>query len=149
MTTIVEMRVHMDCHGCESKVKKALSKLDGVDNIDIDMDMQKVTVTGWADAKKVLKAVRRAGRNAELWPFPYNPEYHEYNHQYYNYYGSPVNSPITDDFLAEPPSMYNYYEHGYNGHNHGYYQQPPSSIILDEGASTMFSDDNATGCSIM
>ncbi|XP_073128403.1 heavy metal-associated isoprenylated plant protein 29-like [Henckelia pumila] len=146
MTTIVEMRVNMDCPGCERKVKKALSKVDGVDNIDIDMEMQKVTVTGWTDVKKVLKAVRRAGRNAELWPFPYNPEYHEYSHHYENYSG---NSPVTGDFLAEPHSMYNYYEHGYNGHNHGYYRQPPSSTILGEGTSTMFSDDNATGCSIM
>lgn len=92
-----------------------------MDNIDMDMDMQKVTVNGWVDVK-VLKAVRRAGRNAELWPLPYNPEHYEYSHQYDNYPGSPANSPITDDFLTEPPSMYHYYEHRYNGHNHGYYQ---------------------------
>ncbi|KZV51093.1 hypothetical protein F511_01885 [Dorcoceras hygrometricum] len=142
------MRVHMDCPGCERRVKKAISKLDGVENIDIDMDMQKVTVTGWADVKKVLKAARRSGRNAELWPFPYNPEYNGYSH-HYDYYGSQANSLITEDFLAEPSSTYNYYEHGYNGHNHGYYKQPPYSTILDDRASTIFSDENATGCSIM
>lgn len=27
---IVEMRVHMDCAGCESKIRKALQKLDGM-----------------------------------------------------------------------------------------------------------------------
>ncbi|KAK6124298.1 hypothetical protein DH2020_041955 [Rehmannia glutinosa] len=147
------MRVHMDCPGCEAKVMKALSKLDGVDNIDIDMSMQKVTVTGWVDQNKVLKAARKTGRNAELWPYPYNPEYHDY---YSHYYGSPPNNFYSDHnsspanyFTAEPPSTYNYRKHGYNGHEHGYYQQPPSSAILDERATTMFSDDNATGCSIM
>jgi len=38
----------------------------GVDDIDIDMGLQKVTVTGWADQKKVLKTVRKTGRRAEL-----------------------------------------------------------------------------------
>ncbi|KAL8468235.1 hypothetical protein ACS0TY_031468 [Phlomoides rotata] len=153
--TIVEMRVHMDCPGCETKIMKALSKLDGVDNIDIDMNLQKVTVTGWADQKKVLKRVRKTGRKAELWP--YNPEYHAYYSRYYgsppnNYsaYGYNSNSSPPDYFMAEPAaSTYNYRKHGYNGHEHGYYQQPPSSDILDERTATMFSDDNATGCSVM
>ena len=29
---IIEMIVHMDCAGCESKIKKALNKLDGMLN---------------------------------------------------------------------------------------------------------------------
>ncbi|XVF46752.1 hypothetical protein PTKIN_Ptkin03bG0053600 [Pterospermum kingtungense] len=56
------MRVHMDCGGCGSKVKTTLQKLKGVDEVDIDMGMLKVTVTGWADQKKVLKTVRKTGR---------------------------------------------------------------------------------------
>ncbi|PIN19575.1 Copper chaperone [Handroanthus impetiginosus] len=150
--TIVEMRVSMDCPGCERKIKKALSKLDEVDNIEIDMNMQKVTVIGWADQNKVLKTVRKTGRTAELWPYPYNPEYHDY---YNHYYGSttPANyfdSEPSDYFIAaKPTSTYNYRKHGYSGHEHGYYQKPPSSAILDDQTATMFSDDNATGCSIM
>ncbi|KAL0442662.1 UNVERIFIED_CONTAM: Heavy metal-associated isoprenylated plant protein 28 [Sesamum latifolium] len=118
--------------------------------------MQKVTVTGWADQNKVLKTVRKTGRKAELWPFPYNPEYHNFYTHYYrtlpdyfysddtNGYNSPANY-----IVADLPSRYNYHEHGYNGHEHGYYQQPPSLAILDDRATTMFSDDNATGCSVM
>ncbi|KAK4440043.1 Heavy metal-associated isoprenylated plant protein 28 [Sesamum alatum] len=147
------MRVHMDCPGCETRIMKALSKLDGVDTIDIDMKMQKVTVTGWADQDKVLKTVRKTGRKAELWPFPYNPEYHNFYTHYYgtlpDYYYSDTTSGPANYFVAERPSTYNYHEHGYNGHEHGYYQQPPSSAILDDRAITMFSDDNATGCSVM
>ncbi|XP_059290735.1 heavy metal-associated isoprenylated plant protein 28-like [Lycium ferocissimum] len=142
--TIVEMRVHMDCPGCESKIRKALKKLKGVDNIDIDMNMQKVTVTGWAEQKKVLKTVRKTGRKAELWPYPYNPEYHNYMHHYYDTFYS---RPGT--YFAPPSSSYNYREHGYNGHANGYYAELPYNTIFDERTRHMFSDDNATGCSIM
>ncbi|XP_031129611.1 heavy metal-associated isoprenylated plant protein 29 [Ipomoea triloba] len=142
MTAIVEMRVHMDCPGCESKIKKALKKLDGVDEVDIEMEKQKVTVTGWADQMKVVKTVRKTGRKAELWPYPYNPEYHSFAHRYYNFYCNPSTH-------FSKPYSYNYHKHGYNGHDHGYYQEAPYSTIIDEQTSKMFSDENATGCSIM
>ncbi|XVE51457.1 hypothetical protein DITRI_Ditri02bG0042300 [Diplodiscus trichospermus] len=135
--TMVEMRVHMDCEGCAAKIKKALSKLKGVDSIDIDIDKQKVTVMGWAasDQKKVLKTVRRTGRRAELWPYPFNSE----NQFYYEYYQSQPTSA----------SSYNYYKHGYDGHDHGYYQPPPYSTLIDQQASSIFSDENPHACSIM
>lgn len=148
MSTIVEMIVHMDCPGCESKIRKALQRLDGVDNIDIDMGMQKVTVTGCADQEKVLKTVRKNGRQAELWPFPYNPEYQNFN-QYYNYDQYQHQSDPTTYFTSDHSiSSYNYYEHDYNGHELGYYQ-PPYSTILDQQASALFSDENSSACSIM
>ncbi|KAA8515119.1 hypothetical protein F0562_018298 [Nyssa sinensis] len=141
---MVEMRVHMDCPGCESKIKKALQKLDGVNDIDIDVGMQKVTVTGWADRKKVLKTVRKTGRKAELWPFPYNPEYHNYYHKHHN------QSYATTHYTSlEPSSSYNYRVHGYNGHDHGYFHPSPHSAILDDRTSTIFSDENPNACSIM
>ncbi|KAG5058118.1 hypothetical protein GLYMA_05G157900v4 [Glycine max] len=139
--TIVEMCVHMDCPGCETKIKKALKKLRGVDDVDIDMRMQKVTVMGWADQKKVLKTVRKTGRRAELWPYPYNPEYHALARHYGNgnYFAS-----------AKPSSSYNYYKHGYSyGEDFGYYHKPIGAAIIDEKAMSMFSDDNPHACSIM
>ncbi|KAF2305314.1 hypothetical protein GH714_003644 [Hevea brasiliensis] len=114
--TITEMRVHMDCAGCEAKIKKALQKLNGVDDIDIDMAMQKVTVMGWADQKKVLKAVRKTGRRAELWPYPYNPEYYNFNQQYY-YQQQQETQPaevITYYAPQYSTSSYNYRRHGYS-----------------------------------
>uniref|UniRef100_A0A5B7BH93 Putative heavy metal-associated isoprenylated plant protein 26-like n=1 Tax=Davidia involucrata TaxID=16924 RepID=A0A5B7BH93_DAVIN len=137
------MRVHMDCPGCESKIKKALQKLDGVDDIDIDLGTQKVTVTGWADRNKVLKTVRKTGRQAELWPYPYNPEYHDFTNFYYH------QSHPTTYYTSQPSSSYNYRVHGYNGHDHGYYHQPPHSTIFDERTTAMFSDENPNACSIM
>ncbi|KAL3522472.1 hypothetical protein ACH5RR_015306 [Cinchona calisaya] len=157
------MRVHMDCPGCESKIKKALLKLDGVDNVDVDMGMQKVTVTGWADQEKVLKTVRKCGRQAQLWPFPYNPEYHDFTYTNYNqYYRNPTKyfttnpdtyfTPEATAFTAENDdlfSSYNYEVHGYDGHDYGTYQDPPYSTIVNERTSAMFSDENAHGCTIM
>ncbi|XP_010277033.1 PREDICTED: heavy metal-associated isoprenylated plant protein 22-like [Nelumbo nucifera] len=146
--TITEMRVHMDCAGCECKIRKALKKLKGVDDVDIDMGMQKVTVTGWADQKKVLKTVRKTGRRAELWPFPYNPELRGSTNLHYNqnYYQSRASCYASH----QPSSSYNYYKHGYAGHHRGYYQPPAHSTIFGERFGANFSDENPTGaCSIM
>ncbi|MFQ6639267.1 hypothetical protein Gotur_015992 [Gossypium turneri] len=109
------MRVHMDCEGCAVKIKKALGKLKGVDSVDVDMRMQKVTVMGWAasDQKKMLERVTKSGKRAELWPYPYKPD----NQFYYEYYATGHSS------------SYNYYKHGNGGHDHGYYQPPPYSTL--------------------
>ncbi|XVF87339.1 hypothetical protein PTKIN_Ptkin18bG0112200 [Pterospermum kingtungense] len=142
--TMVEMRVHMDCPGCVAKIKKALGKLEGVDCVDIDMDKQKVTVMGWAasDQKKVLKTVRKTGRRAELWLYPYNSE----SQFYYEYY---LAQPTTTYHSNGRSSSYNYYKHGYDGHDHGYYHPPPYSTLIDQQASSIFSDENPHACSIM
>lgn len=61
----------MDCPGCEKKVRKAVQRLEGVHDVEVDMAQQKVTVNGDVEQKKVLKAVRRTGRRAVLWPQPF------------------------------------------------------------------------------
>lgn len=145
--------------------------LPGVDDVDIDMAMQKVTVMGWADQMKVLKTVRKTGRRAELWPFPYNPEYHDFtNHYYATNYNQPQqeyhnyqsqNNDETVNYYSlsshsdqhqlpiQAVSSYNYREHGYNGHDHGYYHQPPHLAMFDERTSNLFNDDNPHACSVM
>ncbi|XP_042974726.1 heavy metal-associated isoprenylated plant protein 28, partial [Carya illinoinensis] len=149
----VEVRVHMDCTGCESKVKDTLLKLKGVDDIDIDMATQKVTVIGRADQKKVLKIVRKTGRRAEIWQMSYNPEHFHHSknygrdqHQYY------CNGPMNLYAPQPAVSSYNYYKHGYEGNAHAsYYHNPTShnSTLFGYQTSTAFSDDNPNACSIM
>ncbi|KAL3643506.1 hypothetical protein CASFOL_014321 [Castilleja foliolosa] len=108
------MRVHMDCPGCQIKIMKALSKLDE----SCGQRRHRHEHAKSNNHRMVLKTIRKTGRTAELWPFPYNPEYHDYYNQYYA-------------SSTEPPaSKYNYYKHGHNGHEHGYYQQVPSLAIL-------------------
>ncbi|XWS52984.1 hypothetical protein CRYUN_Cryun11dG0119000 [Craigia yunnanensis] len=144
--TIIEMRVHMDCAGCESRVKSALQKLNGVDEVDIDMGMQKVTVTGYADQKKVLKTVRKTGRRAELWQLPYNPEHHSFGNHYYNQHQ--CNGPLTY-YAPQPCSSYNYYKHGYDSNDTSYYRHPAHSTIFGHQTGSAFSDENPHACSIM
>ncbi|KAM7274882.1 hypothetical protein ACFE04_016748 [Oxalis oulophora] len=138
----------MDCPGCENKVKTALQKIKGVDNVDIDIVQQKVTVTGWADQKKVLRKVRKTGRRAELWQLPYNQgqgNYIETMHQ--------CNGPVNYHG-PQPTSSYNYYKHGYDTHDPAaaYYRHPAAagqSSIFGQQTGSAFSDDNPHACSIM
>lgn len=109
--------------------------LTGVDTLDIDMDSQKVTVTGYVDQRKVLKVVRRTGRKAEFWPSPYDGAYHPFAAQY-----------LED---STHTSSYNYYQHGYNESVRGYFPDPAFSIIIDDHTANLFNDDNVHACNIM
>ncbi|KAL5208974.1 hypothetical protein ABZP36_004597 [Zizania latifolia] len=72
----VDLKVRMDCEGCELKVKNALSSLKGVESVEVSRKQQKVTVAGYVDASKVLKRAQSTGKKAELWPHvPYGAAY--------------------------------------------------------------------------
>ena len=51
----------------EKRVRKCLSKLKGVEKVEVDGNSQKVVVTGYTHKNKVLKAVRRGGLKADFW----------------------------------------------------------------------------------
>lgn len=99
------------------------------------MDRQKVTVTGYIEQRKVLKVVRRTGRKAEYWPFPYDSEYYPYASQY------------LDE--SNHASSYNYFRHGFNENIHGYFPDQAYSTVSDQTVH-LFSDDNVHAyCTIM
>ncbi|KAM7492171.1 hypothetical protein LguiA_035092 [Lonicera macranthoides] len=112
--------------------------------------MQKVTVTGWADQKKVVKTVRKTGRRAEMWQFPYNTELRNNNHvsqshDHQQHYSGPATYNGTG-------SSYNYYKHGYGSHGStAYYQNSAqySSTIFGHQTGAAFSDENPNACSIV
>ncbi|XP_077214050.1 heavy metal-associated isoprenylated plant protein 23-like [Tasmannia lanceolata] len=127
MLQTVELKVRMDCDGCELKVKKALSSMNGVQSVDINRKQQKVTVTGYVEANKVLKKVKSTGKKAEIWPYvPYNLVAHPYIAQAYD--------------KKAPP---------------GYVRNVEAIAISniatreDDQFTTMFSDENPNACSIM
>lgn len=107
----------------------------GVDSLEIDMDKQKVTVSGYLDKRRVLKQVRRSGRKAEFWPFPYDAEYYPYAAQYLD------ESNFT--------SSYNYYVHGQNESVHGYFPDLPFPTTIDDKITYSFSEENVHACTIM
>ncbi|OEL35717.1 hypothetical protein BAE44_0003263, partial [Dichanthelium oligosanthes] len=175
---IVEMHVNIDCDGCEGKVRRALEKLEGVHNISIDRMHGKVTVTGSVSQKKVLRAARRTGRLAVLWPSAYNPAYHHayaqpaayyQHHQYqakptqaqHHYYSSVprgsknsggVVSAVARKQVAQYPqakaSSYNYHVHGYYD-SELYGNYHEQPDVVPAAVRNYFSDENPSACSIM
>ncbi|KAI5080757.1 hypothetical protein GOP47_0003940 [Adiantum capillus-veneris] len=140
----VELLVRMDCRGCERTIRKALFKLKGVENVEVDFEQQKVTVTGYVDQMKVLRRVRKTGKAAEFW----NPTQEE------NYFLDYVHTPSAFQ------KTYNYYRHGFNNIGTSHYYTPSTyhrDYMSDEdedfsGTSydaSMFSDDNPNACHIM
>ncbi|KAF7151645.1 hypothetical protein RHSIM_Rhsim02G0254800 [Rhododendron simsii] len=129
----VELKVRMCCTGCERVVKNAIYKLRGIDSVEVDLEMEKVTVIGYVDRNKVLKAVRRAGKRAEFWP--HHPLYFTSTNHYFK------------DLTNEYKESYNYWRHGYNvGDKHGIIHATHRG---DDKVSNMFNDDNVNACCLM
>ncbi|KAL5553385.1 hypothetical protein UlMin_040786 [Ulmus minor] len=61
------LRVNIHCDGCKQKVKKLLQRIEGVFQVSIDSEQQKVTVSGSVDSATLIKKLTRAGKHAELW----------------------------------------------------------------------------------
>ncbi|XWS41523.1 hypothetical protein CRYUN_Cryun17cG0088700 [Craigia yunnanensis] len=123
----VELKVRMDCDGCELKVKKALSSLSGVKSVNINRKQQKVTVTGYVEANKVLKKAKSTGKKAEIWPYvPYNLVAHPYA------------APSYDK--KAPPGYVRNIENNVTTAIVTRYEDPYTSL---------FSDENPNACSIM
>ncbi|XP_060167824.1 protein SODIUM POTASSIUM ROOT DEFECTIVE 2-like isoform X2 [Lycium barbarum] len=64
---VVVMRVSLHCQGCAGKVKKHLSKMEGVTSFSIDLDSKRVTVMGHVSPVGVLESISKVKR-AEFWP---------------------------------------------------------------------------------
>ncbi|KAL0408947.1 UNVERIFIED_CONTAM: Heavy metal-associated isoprenylated plant protein 37 [Sesamum radiatum] len=61
------LRVNIHCDGCKQKVKKLLQRIEGVYQVTIDSEQQKVSVSGSVDSATLIKKLVRAGKHAELW----------------------------------------------------------------------------------
>ncbi|KAF8387769.1 hypothetical protein HHK36_026424 [Tetracentron sinense] len=63
---VTEIMVRMDCNGCVQKIKKALHGIKGIYEVYIDCPQQKVTVVGWADPEKIIKAIKKTRKMASI-----------------------------------------------------------------------------------
>ncbi|KAI3833917.1 hypothetical protein MKW92_051232 [Papaver armeniacum] len=121
----VEIKVKMDCDGCERRVKNSVSHMKGVRSVDVNRKQSKVTVSGYVEPNKVLKKVQSTGKKAEFWPYiPYNLVAYPYVAQAYD---------------KKAPS----------GYVKNVVQALPSPNNPDEKLTTLFSDENPNACSIM
>ncbi|EAZ10954.1 hypothetical protein OsJ_00797 [Oryza sativa Japonica Group] len=50
----VEVKVRMDCEGCNRKVRKAVEEMKGVSSVEVDAKQNKVTVTGYVEQEEVV-----------------------------------------------------------------------------------------------
>lgn len=77
---IVEIKVKMDCEGCERRVRKSLEGMKGVSQVEVDPKKSKLTVIGYVEPHKVLHRVRhKTGKVAEFWPYvPFDEIDHPY-----------------------------------------------------------------------
>lgn len=64
---VVVLRVSLHCKGCEGKVRKHLSRMQGVTSFNIDFAAKKVTVIGDVTPSSVLASISKV-KNAQLWP---------------------------------------------------------------------------------
>ncbi|CAN6182084.1 unnamed protein product [Urochloa humidicola] len=129
----VELRVRMDCDGCEMKVRNALSSMKGVQSVEINRKQYKVTVQGYVEPHKVIKRVQATGKKAEIWPYvPYSMVAHPYAAPAYDKKAPPGYVRRVDAVM--PVSSYG---------------GPTAAGPQEERLVTMFSDDNPNACSIM
>ncbi|PRQ33873.1 putative heavy metal-associated domain, HMA [Rosa chinensis] len=66
---VVVLRVSVHCKGCEEKLRKHLSKMEGVASFSIDLPTKKVTVIGDVTPLGVLASVSKV-KKAQLWSSP-------------------------------------------------------------------------------
>lgn len=64
---VVVLRVSLHCKGCAGKVKKHISKMEGVSSFDIDIATKKVTVVGDVTPLGVLNSINKV-KSAQFWP---------------------------------------------------------------------------------
>ncbi|KAH8496057.1 hypothetical protein Peur_055256 [Populus x canadensis] len=121
----VDIKVKMDCDGCERRVKNSVSSMKGVKSVEVNRKQSRVTVSGNVEPNKVLKKVKSTGKRAEFWPYvPYN-------------------------LVAYPYAAQAYDKKAPAGYVKNVVQALPSPNATDEKFTSMFSDENPNACSIM
>lgn len=66
---VVELKVSIHCKGCEGKIRKHISRMEGVTSFSIDLATKKVTVVGNVTPLGVLSSVSKV-KYAEFWSSP-------------------------------------------------------------------------------
>ncbi|XVE93860.1 hypothetical protein REPUB_Repub01dG0231100 [Reevesia pubescens] len=126
----VEIKVKMDCEGCERKVRRSVEGMRGVTQVDIERKASKLTVAGYIDpAKVVARVAHRTGKKVELWPYvPYDVVAHPY---------------ATGVYDRKAPAGYVRNAQDSQG---SYLARASSTEVR---YTTAFSDENTAACSIM
>nr|XP_016479568.1 PREDICTED: heavy metal-associated isoprenylated plant protein 21-like [Nicotiana tabacum] len=117
----VEIKVKMDCDGCERKVKNAVNSIKGLKTVEVNRKQNRITVSGHIDPNKVLKRVKSTGKMAIFWP------YASYDLVSYPY--------VAQAYDKKAPA--------------GFVKNVPQANAEEHTITYLFSDDNPNACSIM
>ncbi|KAI4346960.1 hypothetical protein L6164_007818 [Bauhinia variegata] len=119
----VEIKVKIDCDGCERRIKNATKSMKGVKSVEVNRKQSKVTVNGYVEPNKVLKRIRSIGlKRADFWP--YIPQHVVY----FPHLAYDKRAPAGHVRVA---------------------QAFPASNAPEEKILSFFSEDNVNACSIM
>ncbi|KAL2546217.1 Heavy metal transport/detoxification superfamily protein [Forsythia ovata] len=121
----VEIKVKMDCDGCERRVRNSVSSIKGVKSVNVNRKQSRVTVSGYVEPNKVLNKVMSTGKKAEFWP------YVQYNLTYYPYAPGAYDKKAPSGYVRNVAQAY-----------------PSPNAPIDK-YTTLFSDENVNACSIM
>ncbi|XP_022935140.1 heavy metal-associated isoprenylated plant protein 21-like [Cucurbita moschata] len=119
----IEIKVKMDCDGCERRVRNAVTSMKGVKTVEVMRKQHRVRVSGYVDAKKVLKRVKSTGKRAEFWPY------------------------IPQHLVHYPYASGAYDKKAPAGFVRNVVQAFPTAH--EDNYVSVFSDDNVNACSIM
>lgn len=130
MGQTVEIKIKIDCEGCERKVRRSVEGMKGVTSVEIEPKQHKLTVVGYVEPTKVVARVaHRTGKKAELWPYvPYDVVEHPYAAGVYD---------------RKAPS--GYVRNAEDPHIH----QLARASSTEVRYTTAFSDENPTACVVM
>ncbi|XP_027362333.1 heavy metal-associated isoprenylated plant protein 22-like [Abrus precatorius] len=121
----VNVRVKMDCEACVRRVTNAVENLEGVESVDVNQKLQRVTVTGFVDQKEVVEEIKSTGKVADVWPFV------PYNLVTYPYVSGAYDIKAPTGFVRNVPQAL------------GDPKSPEMKLMR------LFDDDNPNGCSVM
>ncbi|KAJ3689996.1 hypothetical protein LUZ61_019160 [Rhynchospora tenuis] len=127
----IDLKIIMDCEGCERKVRKALEDIKDVSSFELNPKQKKVSVTGYIEQGKLIKRLaHKTGKKVEPWPYvPYEVVPHPYAPGAYDKKAPPgYVKNVLDDPDAAPLARAN---------------------SLEEKYSSAFSDENPNACVIM
>lgn len=101
----------------------------GVKKVEINRKQQKVTVSGYVEANKVLKKAKSTGKKSEIWPYvPYNLVAQPYTAQVYDKKAPPGYVRKVETAASSGVTRYEDTSYSY---------------------VTLFSDDNPNACFVM
>jgi copper chaperone CopZ len=114
---VVELLVPMCCNKCEEKIQEIMLDIEGVTGVTVNPITQRVTVSGYVDALRILKRARKVDKHSQLLLLPEasSPRKHHHRSGYW-----PSSYEISCSLKHRPPvhpTSYNCYKPAHAGHD--------------------------------